>query len=157
MYTALTGGVGAVGGALLNDDDHKSGALTGALPGAAMVLGGLAGRGLSSQALSKLYQARIPAAIAPTIRDFASYAPVAAAREEQLKAPDNGYADGGEVKKSTFWDLVKQAYKEATSTGNDAQPTQQPTTSPDPGSQASGSVGADFDNKIAQGVAANGG
>jgi hypothetical protein len=153
MYSAITGGLGAGAGALLDDENHGTGAAYGALPGAAMIAGGLAGRGLNSQALSRLYQARMPEPVAGTIRDLAARSPVAAQRAEQVIAPQEGYADGGEVKKSTFWDLVQQAVKELASPSTNAPPTPRPA----PGTVASGSVGQDFDNKVNQAVQGAGG
>jgi len=68
--------------------------------------------------------------------------------------PQQPMADGGapdpQYKKSTFWNLVQQAIKEVTG-GSDPSPA--PT--PQPGTQASGPVGRDFDNSINAGVSAN--
>lgn len=73
-----------------------------------------------------------------------------AASQVQTPEPDSGYADGGQPKyeKSGTWDLLKQGWKELTSppsTGPTAQP-------PAPGTQPSGTVGADFDRRVQQGV-----
>ncbi len=62
-----------------------------------------------------------------------------------------GMADGGQpepYKKSSFWDLVKQGWHELTTP--DSPPTQTPA--PQPGSQATGTVGSDFDRRIDQAV-----
>lgn len=66
--------------------------------------------------------------------------------------PDTeGHADGGSVdppiQKSSFWDLVKQAYKEATAPSDPA-----PAPPVNDGSVASGSKGADFDKYVNRNV-----
>jgi hypothetical protein len=69
----------------------------------------------------------------------------------QLQAPtDDGYADGGQPKyeKSSTWDLLKQGWKELT--GDSSQPAPNPPQ--EPGTQASGTVGSDFDRRVQQSV-----
>lgn len=66
---------------------------------------------------------------------------------------EEGHADGGTVddepapQKSTFWDLVKQAYKEATGPSTPA-----PAPAPNDGTVASGTKGADFDRWVNKNV-----
>jgi hypothetical protein len=83
-----------------------------------------------------------------------SYSPVVggvAASQVQTPEPDAGYADGGQPKyeKSSTWDLLKQGWKELTSTPD--SPPQNPNQPP-AGSQPSGTVGADFDRRVQQSV-----
>jgi hypothetical protein len=160
LYSALVGGAGAAGNEIFGsgegDGQHENSAYGGIAPVAATVLGGLAGRGLSSNLVSKYAQARLPDAIGEMVQRATATAPVAAdkvVQDAQTAGPQPAMAEGGEVqqsKKSTFWDLVSQAVKEATGSSEQAA-----TPSPNTGNQASGQVGQDFDNRVSQGVSSN--
>jgi hypothetical protein len=58
-----------------------------------------------------------------------------------------GHADGGSVKKFTFWDLAQQALHELTSPS-----TPEPPQPANDGTRASGTKGADFDRYVQAGV-----
>ncbi len=67
----------------------------------------------------------------------------------QVQTPEPTYAEGGQPKyeKSGMWDLLKQGWKELTN--SDTVPSNPPQQ---PGTQASGTVGADFDHRVQQSV-----
>lgn len=102
-----------------------------ASPLAGAIAGGLAGRLLHSRPAAAIYGARLPGMLAHGINGITDLSPYAAAQmAEQPDTPlkAEGHADGGTVepyKKSSFWDLVKQAYHEAT-TPDDASPSHAP-------------------------------
>jgi len=127
----------------------------------------LGNRALNSKLAARYYMSRMPAGLAkyvnPTLESLGPGAAVgvgAAAPEREQAESDladagqsgalAGHADGGSVyKKSSFWDLVKQAAKEATGSHDESV-----ATTPDPGNTPSGPVGSDFDRHIDQSVAA---
>lgn len=101
---------------------------------------------LDPQFMSKLlerYHANAPTSYSPVVGGVA-------ASQVQTPEPDAGYAEGGQPKyeKSGVWDLLTQGWKELTSTP-DTAPT---APSPAPGTQASGTVGNDFDRRVQQSV-----
>lgn len=153
MYAGLTGAAGAAGSLAFGDDseNHGRSMASGLAPAGAAILGGVAGRMMHSRPVSAMYTSRLPQYLGNAVQAVTDKAPVAAQRAEQ---DTQGLADGGQpdYKKSTFWDLVQQAMKEIGGSSDQPQPA-----APQPGTQASGQVGADFDNKINQGVANSGG
>lgn len=127
----------------------------------------LGNRGLNSKLAAKYYMSRLPGALSRYVDPAMDTAlPAGAAgmahnidpgeAEDALNDAAHsgalvGHAEGGSVyKKSSFWDLVKQASKELTGSGTSpAAPA--PANA---GDTPSGTVGRDFDSRIDQSVSA---
>jgi hypothetical protein len=155
IYTGLAGLAGAGANAALgNGEGEDQMSNTERLLGvpATIAAGALGSRAMGSRLAARYAQARLPEQLGKYVTGAASTLPagMAAAENNVQPSADQGMADGGQpqpqYQKSSFWDLVKQAWHEATtpseSTPSDAQ------AAPDPGSVASGSKGADFDRWV---------
>lgn len=119
----------------------------------------VANRALNSKMAARHMMSRMPPSLAKYVDAPIEALPAGAAAASGAAQDDLdeaahsgaliGHADGGAVyKKSSFWDLVKQAGKELT--GDSAPP---PVPQPNTGDHPSGPVGADFDRRIDQSVA----
>jgi hypothetical protein len=155
LYSAGVGALGAGANEIFggNEENQHQNSAYGLTPLAATMAGGLLGRGMGSRLVAKYSQARLPEALANAVEGTTRTLPAAAANVESSQEgppPEPQMADGGAVQpaKSTFWDLVKQAYHEATAPAEPAPPQPSNTT----GDVASGSKGADFDSYIARNV-----
>jgi hypothetical protein len=166
IYAGLAGAAGATGNELFGgkegDSQHGDSALGGFGPMGAMVLGGLGSRVLHSRPVARYSQARLPEDLAKYVNLGASSMPGAAAAAssdatsppepvDSTPSPDQPMADGGQpdntMHKSSFWDLVQQAWHEMSEPS-----TPQPAAPVNDGTQASGSKGADFDNWVNRNV-----
>jgi hypothetical protein len=148
----------------LSPEGMRSAAIAAAVHHPALIplsfLGGMQRRGAQSLlGKAALNPREMSALLAPKESLMSKYLPsgvtsspvVGGTAASQLQAPtDDGYADGGQPKyeKSSTWDLLKQGWKELT--GDSSQPAPNPPQ--EPGTQASGTVGSDFDRRVQQGV-----
>lgn len=115
-------------------------------------------RGRAAQALTRMaLHPEVAADVlrkyqAPPASAFVTVPGTAAAQEQGQDDTSDGYAEGGQADyhKSSTWDLLKQGWKELTS--SDESSAQSPQQSPQSGTQASGTVGADFDRRVQQSV-----
>jgi hypothetical protein len=166
-------GLGGIGGLIGHEtrgdsDNTEQDILGGASVPAAMMLAGLANRGANSRLVTKYFAARAPQIVQDTMDKITSGLPAAAVRTAQVgqlpgsqetpetESTPGGMADGGQphpgdppIKKSTFWDLVQQGWHELTGPSD----VQAPKPVQNQGTQASGTVGNDFDKRIDQSVA----
>lgn len=162
IYSGLAGlggaGLNEVFGGNEGENQHNNSVMGAMAPIGGAIAGGLLGRAMHSRPVSAYYTARLPQNLARYVNAGTSTAPVAAeklaADASDAAPPDQPMADGGQpddaYQKSSFWDLVKQAYHEITGTPN-------PAPAPVPGTQASGTVGSDFDSRIDRAVQEQGG
>jgi hypothetical protein len=159
IYAALAGGAGALGNELLGGGEerqHENSGIGALAPMGAMVLGGLGSRVLHSRPLALYNQARLPPELAKYVNGAAGLMPAAAASANADSAEPH-MADGGQppqepYQKSTFWQLVQQAWKEM------SEPSASPPASPpNDGTTPSGTKGADFDHWVQSGVQSSGG
>lgn len=118
IYAGLTGVAGAganelFGGTEGEDQHHNSLGVGIGLPLATLLAGAAGSRAMGSRLAARYTQGRMPAALAAPVEGVASTLPAAAAAT--ASDTQQPMADGGQpVQKSSFWDLVKQAYKEVT-------------------------------------------
>jgi hypothetical protein len=130
-------------------------ALTLSHPAAALPLAVL-GAGARRAAITKLGQAMLDHDLA---RKYLMPQPSAAPAFNSLALPaalgatasdDNHMADGGQpqYQKSSFWDLLKEGWRQITDPDDAPQPQQQQP----PGNTASGPVGKDFDSYVNRNV-----
>lgn len=161
IYAGLTGVAGAGANELFGGSENENGGnqhhdslgIGIGLPLATLLAGAAGSRVMGSRLAARYAQGRMPGTLAAPIEGVTGTLPAAAAAAENDVQPsaDQPMADGGQpepqIQKSSFWDLVKQAYKEAT--GPSTAPAPAPNTS---GTVASGSKGADFDNYINRNV-----
>lgn len=167
IHGAIVAPVAGVGAGLVADHEDQNGSHNHALgwgSGAAaltvpatMAIEAAMNRGLNAKLLARYAGAKAPDWFARPANAAFSALPQAGAAgavdsQEQPLPPPPGHADGGKVdqyKKSSLWDLVQQGWKELTGPDSQHAPTQE---TPAPGTQASGSVGSDFDSRIQQAV-----
>jgi hypothetical protein len=162
-----------------DNDNPQNDILHGLSVPAAMVAAGLMHRGANSALMTKYFAARAPQIVQDAMGKVTSALPAAAVRTGQMgqipgTAPADteagiathlpqpeadvtpggpGMADGGQVQKSTFWDLVHQGWKELTGGDDSPTPAQRVgIASGNPSAPYEGTGGADRNAAINQQV-----
>lgn len=158
IYTGLTGLAGAGANEMFGGkegENQHSASEAMLIPALGIGMGALGSRAMASRLMARYHTARLPESIAHGVSGTTNTFPAAAAMvandlhpgSDSTDAPgadEQPMADGGQpvMKKSSFWDLVKQAYHEAT---GPSEPTPPPAND---GTTASGTKGADFDRYV---------
>lgn len=144
IYAGLTGVAGAGANELFGSGENENGGnqhhdslgIGIGLPLATIMAGALGSRAMGSRLAAKYTQGRLPEMLARPTESTMGLLPAAVASAagdvqpgaDQSAQPEPRMADGGQppIQKSSFWDLVKQAYKEITSPSDAANPADAP-------------------------------